>query len=193
MMRYERPSLTGESTRDSLESSEIGSDAFTHNLRFQQHNNNNHYNRVSQHIYNNNNKITIIIKHNEGTSASQNLHPQVIYIQPAAASQPNLNSHHQLIGHQQSIRDLTIVPEMYNSLDDLDVDEHYQFYNESAVDVPDDFKRNSYLVLNLNDAANKRMKRRICTPTRNLRPIDNPNYPEIESRTFTESEKLVSP
>lgn len=58
--------------------------------------------------------------------------------------------------------------EIYNSLDDLDSEEHYQFYDERAIDVPEDFKPGSYLVLNFNDAANRKLKRRICTPTRNL-------------------------
>lgn len=154
------------STRDSLTgSSEIGSDAFTSNFRYKKSN----FNQITQHIHNNNNKITIIIKHNDGPQIQQNIAPQLIYIQPAT-SQPNMMP--RMLATTQEFQ----ISDIYNSLDDLDTEEHYQFYNESAVDVPDDFKRNSYLVLNLNDASNKRLKRRICTPTRTLTPVDNPNY-----------------
>lgn len=153
-----------ESMRDSLESSEISSDAFS--TRFKQRNNINQFN---QYIQNNNNKITIIIKHdnnNDGPQQQhqpeQNITPQIIYIQPAS-SQPNLHASRLNIADSNN-------ENVYNSLDDLDSDEHYQFYNESAIDVPEDYKGNSYLVLNFNDAVNKRLKRRICTPTRNLRP-----------------------
>lgn len=148
-------------------SSEISSDAFSSNFRP----NYNNFNHITQHIHNNNNKITIIIKHNEGQVIQPQFTPQVIYIQPAAASQPNL----QTSRFNESHNDLAVT-EIYNSLDDLDSEEHYQFYGERAIDVPDDFKRNSYLVLNLNDAANKKLKRRICTPTRNLLPVDDLNY-----------------
>jgi hypothetical protein len=190
-MQHERisPYHGDESLRDSLESSEVSSsDAFNNN-----NNNNfcgstsstnnihhhNHYfqrnriNHITQHIQNNNNKITIIIKHdNDGPHAQLNANvPQIIYIQPAS-SQPNLNAI-----NNQTIDSNLNAPEIYNSLDDLDTDEHYQFYNESAIDVPDDFKRDSYLVLNLNDAANKRLKRRICTPTRTLLPLPSIPYP----------------
>lgn len=154
----------GESTRDSLESSEVSSDAFSSSFRP----NYNNFNHITQHIQNNNNKITIIIKHNENQSVQRHLTPQVIYIQPAA-SQPNLHSSK----FNQSTSDLQISDEIYNSLDDLDSEEHYQFYDERAVDVPDDFKKNSYLVLNFNDAANKKLRRRICTPTRNLVPVED--------------------
>lgn len=156
--------MAGESTRDSLGSSEISSDAFSTNFRP----NYNNFNHITQHIQNNNNKITIIIKHNEGQNIQQQLTPQVIYIQPVAASQPNLLTSQ----FHETHNDLEVT-EMYNSLDDLDSEEHYQFYGERAIDVPDDFKRNSYLVLNFNDAANRKMKRRICTPTRNLQPVDD--------------------
>lgn len=155
--------MVAESTRDSLGSSEISSDAFSSNFRP----NYNNFNHITQNIHNNNNKITIIIKHNEGPMLPTNFTPQVIYIQPATASQPNLHSSH---GHHSN-DDLNMT-EIYNSLDDLDSEEHYQFYDERPVDVPEDFKRNSYLVLNMNDAANKKLKRRICTPTRNLLPLD---------------------
>lgn len=152
--------LATESTRDSLESSEISSDAFSRNFTGS-------YNHVTQHIQNNNNKITIIIKHNEGPVVQPIYMPQVIYIQPIAASQPNLGS----IQVNQS--NSKLMTEIYNSLDDLDSEEHYQFYDERAVDVPEDVNRNSYLVLNFNDAANRKLKRRICTPTRNLLPADD--------------------
>lgn len=156
----------GESTRDSLGSSEISSDAFSSSFRP----NYNNFNHITQHIQNNNNKITIIIKHNEGQTVQTPFVPKVIYIQPTAASQPNLPNAY----FKETLNDSAIT-EIYNSLDDLDTEEHYQFYGERAIDVPDDFKRNSYLVLNLNDAANKKLKRRICTPTRNLIPLDNLN------------------
>jgi hypothetical protein len=165
---HEDEGVGHESMRDSLESSEISSDAFS--SRFQQRNN---FNQITQYIQNNNNKITIIIKHdnnNDGPQQQQpeqNITPQVIYIQPAS-SQPNLHANRLDVANNENV---------YNSLDDLDDDEHYQFYNESAIDVPEDFKGNSYLVLNFNDAANKRLKRRICTPTRNLRPpIDDEEF-----------------
>jgi hypothetical protein len=149
-------------------SSEISSDAFSSNFRP----NYNNFNHITQHIQNNNNKITIIIKHNDGATAQPGpFMPQVIYIQPATASQPNLQLSH--VNHSHA--DLQ-VSEIYNSLDDLDTEEHYQFYGERAIDVPDDFKRNSYLVLNFNDAANRKLKRRICTPTRNLIPLDDLSY-----------------
>lgn len=164
IMRHDQ-SLAGESTRDSLESSEISSDAFS--SRFKPNYNN--FNHITQHIQNNNNKITIIIKHNDGPTVQPDLTPQVIYIQPATASQPNLSAN-------QSDYDLQ-VSEIYNSLDDLDSEEHYQFYGERAIDVPDNFKRNSYLVLNFNDAANRKLKRRICTPTRNLIQLEDLTYP----------------
>lgn len=168
---HEDEGVGHESMRDSLESSEISSDAFS--SRFQQRNN---INQITQFIQNNNNKITIIIKHdnhNDGPpqqqKPEQNIAPQIIYIQPAS-SQPNLHANHLDIASSNN-------ENVYNSLDDLDSDEHYQFYNESAIDVPEDFKGNSYLVLNFNDAANKRLKRRICTPTRNLRPpIDDEEF-----------------
>lgn len=167
MLRQDQ-SLAGESTRDSLESSEISSDAFSSNFRP----NYNRFNHITQHIQNNNNKITIIIKHNENPKTQSNpFQPQVIYIQPAAASQPNLESSHV----NQFGSDMQM-SETYNSLDDLDSEEHYQFYGERAIDVPDDFKRNSYLVLNFNDAANRKLKRRICTPTRNLTPLDDHSF-----------------
>lgn len=152
--------LATESTRDSLESSEISSDAFSRSY----HGN---YNHVTQHIQNNNNKITIIIKHNEGPVVQPIYMPQVIYIQPVAASQPNLTSSRINQSNNQTMA------EIYNSLDDLDSEEHYQFYDERAVDVPEDVNRNSFLVLNFNDAANRKLKRRICTPTRNLTPADD--------------------
>lgn len=168
VLRHER-SLADESTRDSLGSSEISSDAFSSNFRP----NYNNFNHITQHIQNNNNKITIIIKHNDGASTvhPNPFTPQVIYIQPAAASQPNLQ-----LSHVNHSHDDLQVSEIYNSLDDLDTEEHYQFYGERAIDVPDDFKRNSYLVLNFNDAANRKLKRRICTPTRNLIPLDDLSY-----------------
>lgn len=152
--------------RDSLESSEISAEAFSNRYAHQQTNN---FNQVTQYIQNNNNKITIIIKHdsnnNDGPNqrppaTEQKITPQIIYIQPAS-SQPNLHANTSIRMDNENV---------YNSLDDLDSDEHYQFYNESAIDVPDDFKRNSYLVLNFNNAANKKLRRRICTPTRNLLP-----------------------
>lgn len=154
-------SLAGESNRDSLESSEI-----SYQSRFRQ--NYSHFNHITQNIQNNNNKITIIIKHNESATAQPSFAPQIIYIQPAA-SQPNLHSSN----YNHSRNDLENISEIYNSLDDLDSEEHYQFYDERAVDVPDDFKRNSYLVLNLSDAPNAKLKRRICTPTRKLPPPED--------------------
>lgn len=158
-------SMAGESARDSLGSSEISSDAFSSNFRA----NYNNFNQITQNIQNNNNKITIIIKHNDDQTVQPNFSPQIIYIQPVAASQPDLQSSHA----HRAINGLQEVSEMYNSLDDLDSEEHYQFYDERPVDVPDDFKRNSYLVLNFNNAANRKLRRRICTPTRNLLPIDD--------------------
>lgn len=164
-MRPEQ-SVTAELTRDSLESSEISSDAFSSNFRPITNN----FNQITQHIQNNNNKITIVIKHNEGQKFQPQFSPQVIYIQPAEASQPDLQK--KRVFH--STNDLQ-TSEIYNSLDDLDTEENYQFYDERAVDVPDDFKRDSYLVLNFNNAGNRRLKRRICTPTRNLMPLDDVN------------------
>lgn len=155
--------LVGESTRDSLESSEISSDAFSSTFRP-----NYNFNHITQNIQNTNNKITIIIKHNENPAAQSGYQPQVIYIQPVSASQPNLDSSR----FNDSHNNLQLT-EIYNSLDDIDGEEHYQFYDERPIDVPEDFKRNSFLVLNLNDAANKKMRRRICTPTRNLLPLDD--------------------
>lgn len=154
-----------ESNRDSIGGPSSGfstSDAFSRNYRQI-----NHFNHITQNIQNNNNKITIIIKHDsDGREAqSQLIQPQIIYIQPAATSQPNLHSSEQILIQQNTNY------EMYNSLDDVETEEHYQFYDERAVDVPDDFKRNSYLVLNMNDAVNKKLKRRICTPTRTLSPL----------------------
>lgn len=167
--------LNGESSRDSLESSEISSDAFSHNFRQKQKQFNRiNVNNITQHIQNNNNKITIIIKHDDGPQTEQRIAPQIIYIQPAA-SQPNLYS-----TNVNQIDDDLNKTDVYNSLDDLESDELYQFYNESPIDVPDDFKGNSYLVLNLNDAANKKLKRRICTPTRNLLPM-----PIINDRKYS--------
>lgn len=169
VLRHDQ-SLAGESTRDSLESSEVSSsDAFSSTFKPKYNN----FNHITQHIQNNNNKITIIIKHNDDSAVQANrfIPPQVIYIQPATASQPNLHSSNV----NQSYGDLQM-SEIYNSLDDLDTEEHYQFYGERAIDVPDDFKRDSYLVLNFNDATNKKLKRRICTPTRNLIPIDDLSY-----------------
>lgn len=166
MLRHDQ-SLAGETNRDSLGSSEISSEAFSTNFRP----NFNNFNHITQHIQNNNNKITIIIKHNEGQNIQPQFTPQVIYIQPVAASQPNLQT-----SRFDESHDDVAVTEIYNSLDDLDTEEHYQFYGERAIDVPDDIKRNSYLVLNLKDAANKKLKRRICTPTRNLIPVDDLNY-----------------
>lgn len=167
-------SLAGESTRDSLESSEISFQSSTRPRH-------NHFNHITQNIQNNNNKITIIIKHNEGASVQPSFAPQIIYIQPAA-SQPNLHS----TNFNQSHNDLENISEVYNSLDDLDSEEHYQFYDERAVDVPDDFKRNSYLVLNFNDAANAKLKRRICTPTRKLLPPeDSQKIKDFNSRNQT--------
>ena len=145
-------SLTGESTRGSMGSSEISSDAFSTNF----HPNYNNFNHITQNIQNNNNKITIIIKHNEGQTIQTPFSPQVIFIQPTAASQPNLSTSH----FNETLNDSAIT-EIYNSLDDLDTEEHYQFYGERAIDVPDDFKRNSYLVLNFNDAANRKLKRTV--------------------------------
>lgn len=159
MMRTDN-SLAGESNRDSLESSEI-----SYQSKFRQ--NYSHFNHITQNIQNNNNKITIIIKHNESTTAQPSFAPQIIYIQPAA-SHPNLHTSN----YDQSHNDLENISEIYNSLDDLDSEEHY-IYDERAVDVPDDFKRNSYLVLNFNDAANSKLKRRICTPTRKLPPPED--------------------
>lgn len=174
-----------ESSRDSLESSEISSDAFSHNFkqryrqRQQQQQNRINYNNITQHIQNNNNKITIIIKHDNGTDVEQrNVPPQIIYIQPAS-SQPNLNATNVNRIDNNGVDDDDDGDMLYNSLDDLDTDELYQFYNESPIDVPDDFKRNSYLVLNMNDGGNKKFKRRICTPMRNLLPlpiIDEPKH-----------------
>lgn len=182
MLRHEQ-SLAGESTRDSLESSErSSSDAFSTSFRP----NYNNFNHITQHIQNNNNKITIIIKHNDDSSMQTNHFnpPQIIYIHPAAtASQPNLSSSRN--GDLQ-------VSEVYNSLDDLDTEEHYQFYGERAIDVPDDFKRDSYLVLNLNDAANKKLKRRICTPTRNLVPLDDLSYTHPNNLRNQPIDKQVS-
>jgi hypothetical protein len=185
VLRHDQ-SLAGESTRDSLGSSEISSDAFSTNFRP----NYNNFNHITQNIHNNNNKITIIIKHNEhGPNIQQQFNPQVIYIQPVAASQPNLLTSK----FNESHNDLAVT-ETYNSLDDLDTEEHYQFYGERAIDVPDDFKRNSYLVLNFNDAANRKMKRRICTPTRNLLPVDDLNYtlPNSINQRHKETAKQVS-
>ncbi|CRK88356.1 CLUMA_CG002133, isoform A [Clunio marinus] len=159
--------IASESTRDSLESSEISSDAFSNSFRP----NYNNFNNITQHIQNNNNKITIIIKHNEDAPVKPHMAPHVIYIQPAATSQPNLQYKHV----NQSNTDIEL-PQAYNSLDDLDSEEHYQFYGERAIDVPDDFKRDSYLVLNFNNTANKKLKRRICTPTRNLLPFQDLDY-----------------
>lgn len=180
-----------ESTRDSIGGSSSGfstSDAFSRNYR--QINN---FNHITQNIQNNNNKITIIIKHDsDGREAQSQLQPQIIYIQPAATSQPNLHSSDQILIQQSANY------EMYNSLDDVDTEEHYQFYDERAVDVPDDFKRNSYLVLNMNDAVNKKLKRRICTPTRTLSPIGGMYLPprqqqqQITFPTKIRNERAIS-
>lgn len=185
VLRHDQ-SLAGESTRDSLESSEISSsDAFSSAFRP----NYNNFNHITQHIQNNNNKITIIIKHSDDSAVQANRFnpPQVIYIQPATASQPNLHSAH----INQSDGDLQM-SEIYNSLDDLDTEEHYQFYGERAIDVPDDFKRDSYLVLNFNDATNKKLKRRICTPTRNLKPLDDLSYTHPNNLKNKAIDKQVS-
>lgn len=183
-----------ESIRDSLESSEVSSTTEAFNNRYSRQTNN--FNQITQYIQNNNNKITIIIKHdsqsnsnnknnNSGPSTDRDITPQIIYIQPAS-SQPNLVTPNSTFMDNENV---------YNSLDDLDSDEHYQFYNESAIDVPDDFKRDSYLVLNLSDGANKKLRRRICTPTRNLLPtIDdyhegaNDSYSKLQSKTVHKKE-----
>ncbi|KAG5671637.1 hypothetical protein PVAND_001828 [Polypedilum vanderplanki] len=178
IMQHENSSyhneLRGESSRDSLESSEISSDTFSNNYRQYP---NNTFNHITQHIQNNNNKITIIIKHNDGPNIKQQVAPQIIYIQPVASSQPNLRTTNNSNLHTDT--------DVYNSLDDLESDELYQFYNESAIDVPDDFKGNSYLVFNMNDTQNKKFRRRICTPTRNLLTlpaIDEQKFPGISKR-----------
>lgn len=165
--------MVDESARDSLGSSEISSDAFSNNFRA----NYNNFNHITQHIQNNNNKITIIIKHNEGTVVPPSFSPQVIYIQPVAVSQPELQLSHDQCASNSDLG----AKEMFNSLDDLDSEEHYQFYDERAIDVPDDFMRNSYLVLNFNNAANRKLRRRICTPTRNLLPIDDATSRALEN------------
>lgn len=169
LIRNDGQLFVDEYSRDSLESSENGSEHFQHKPRNPQINDNRtNFNHITQHIHNNNNKITIIIRHEEkDAGSSKKLRQPIIYIQPSTSHQNlvqplTMHQHHQQ--HETS--------EIYNSLDELDSDEHYQFYNESAVDVPDNFKRASYLVLNLNDSPNKRMKRRICTPLRNLNGID---------------------
>lgn len=168
------PSLYGESYRDSIgSSSEISSstDAFSRNSR-----QTNNFNHITQHIQNNNNKITIIIKHDSDGRANQpQIQPQIIYVQPATTcSQPHLNSTDRIL--VQSNASLANV-ESYNSLDDIESEENYQFYDERPVDVPDDFKRSSYLVLNMSDAANKRLRRRICTPSRTLSPLGGLRLP----------------
>lgn len=154
-------------------SSEISSstDAFSRNYR-----QTNNFNNITQHIQNNNNKITIIIKHDsDGRANEPHIQPQIIYVQPATTcSQPHLNSTDRIL--VQSTMSLANV-ESYNSLDDIDSEENYQFYDERPVDVPDDFKRSSYLVLNMNDAVNKRLKRRICTPSRTLSPLGGLRLP----------------
>lgn len=165
-------SMAENITRDSLESSEILSDSFSSNFR----SNHNNFNHITQHIQNNNNKITIVIKHNDDRIDHPHFTPQVIYIQPAPVSQPvrpNRRDYH-------STDDLQMT-EIYNSLDDLDTEENYQFYDERAIDVPEDFKRDSYLVLNFNNA-HRKLKRRICTPTRNLMPFD-----EVQSSRNTQN------
>lgn len=155
-------SMSAESNRDSLGSSEISTSTFSRNYR-----QTNNFNHITQNIQNNNNKITIIIKHNgDGREAQPQIQPRIIYIQPGATSQPNLHSAEQILIHQN-----TSNYDLYNSLDDVETEEHYQFHDERAVDVPEDFKRDSYLVLNMNDAVNKKLRRRICTPTRTLSPL----------------------
>lgn len=173
-MTQRDPSLYGESYRDSIGSaSEISSstDAFSRNYR-----QTNNFNHISQNIQNNNNKITIIIKHDsDGRENQPQIPPQIIYVQPApTSSQPHLHSTDRIL--VQSTSSLANV-ESYNSLDDIDSEEYYQFYDERPVDVPDDFKRNSYLVLNMNDAVNKKLRRRICTPSRTLSPLGGLRLP----------------
>lgn len=51
------------------------------------------------------------------------------------------------------------------------LDDEPEYYNEKAVDVPEDFEKETYLVLNMQQKKNRHFKRRICTPTRNLRVI----------------------
>lgn len=168
MIRNDGQLFVDEYSRDSLESSENGSEHFQHQPKIPQINDNRtNFNHITQHIHNNNNKITIIIRHEEkNAGSSKKLRQPIIYIQPSSSQQ---NLVQPLTMNQQQQHETS---EIYNSLDELDSDEHYQFYNESAVDVPDNFKKASYLVLNLNDSPNKRMKRRICTPLRNLNGID---------------------
>lgn len=153
-----------ELTRASLESHNASSDAFSSESTSK----GNNFNYITQHIQNNNNKITIIIKHNDGQTVQPGFTSQIIYIQPAVASQPDLQTNR----FNRSTTDLQI-SEIYNSLDDLDNEENYQFYDERAIDVPDNFKRDPHLVLNFNRAAHRKLRRRICTPTRNLMPIND--------------------
>ena len=114
------------------------------------------------------------MKHNDGQTVQPRFKPQIIYIQPVVVSQPDLQTNQ----FYQSTTDLQI-SEIYNSLDDLDNEENYQFYDERAIDVPNHFKRDPHLVLNFNSAAHRKLRRRICTPTRNLMPIDDTRDSQI--------------
>lgn len=186
------PSLYGESYRDSIgSSSEISSSTDAFSRKYLPTNN---FNHITQHIQNNNNKITIIIKHDsDGRENQPHIPPKIIYVQPVqpatTSSQPHLNSTDRIL--VQSTSSLANV-ESYNSLDDIDSEEYYQFYDERPVDVPDDFKRNSYLVLNMNDAVNKRLRRRICTPSRTLPHIGGLHIPPPKPKRNFQASTMTS-
>jgi hypothetical protein len=58
-----------------------------------------------------------------------------------------------------------------DSLEDLTEDQHYE-YHEKAVDVPEDFEREAYLVFGINQKRSP-FKRKICPPIRQIRPASD--------------------
>ena len=161
-------------------------------MQQQIHNHLNNFNIIQQNIYNVHNKISIKIEYqndnnvpnlpnlpnfrpknqledkkyeNNGNVVNHNFH-KVQQVQPK-----NYENRDKQNKHLPRIQE--IPPEdynNYNSLDDLNAaDENYQFYNEKAVDVPENFEKESYLVMGMQSKANN-FKRRICPPRREISP-----------------------
>lgn len=162
-MRPER-AMVDRTSCDLLRSSETSSDM---NGR---KSNGNNINFISQNIQNVNNKITIIIKHNDYQAVLPELTPQVVYIKPAASNGPYPPT--QVFSHMTNDLQNT---EICNNLEleNFDTEDNYQFYNERPIDVPEDFSHDTFLVLNLQNASHQRLRRRICTPKRNLLPVND--------------------
>lgn len=127
------------------------------------------YNNINNNIYHYNNRISINITYNNRDDADGQ---EVAIIElPQSATNQNVPIEIEIpqIRRRKQKFQRNLPDDLIEEVQSFEEYDEPEFYNEKAVDVPEDFEKETYLVFDMQKNKNRHFKRRITTPTRNLK------------------------